>query len=162
MELTAIVFFTSCYFLILVPLGIHYMFGNDVMLRRLGEAQQPDQGLSRWIWEPSSSSSVKFWLLSFLLLRLWDGWFWLGVTFAFVSPACWRRCVALQQLIKSGGSAHQSYAECSEPTTNWVCSHEGWERRGTLTFFMIWMKISVHSFSVRGNTLTVLMGLGWK
>lgn len=60
MELTAIVFFTSCYFLILVPLGIHYMFGNDVMLRRLGEAQQPDQGLSRWILEPSSSSFVSF------------------------------------------------------------------------------------------------------
>ena len=119
--------FTSCYFLILVPLDIHYMFGNDVMLRRLGEAQQPDQGLSRWTWEPST---------------------------------CWRRCVALRQLIKSEGSAHQSYAECSESTTNWVCSHEGWERRRTLTFFMIWMKISVHSFSVRGNTLAVLMGLG--
>ena len=71
MELTAIVFFTSCYFLTLVPLGIHYMFGNDVMLRRLGEAQQADQGLSRWILEPT----------------------------------CWRRCVALRQLIKSGGSA---------------------------------------------------------
>ena len=26
--------FISSYFLILVPLGIHYMFGNDVMLRR--------------------------------------------------------------------------------------------------------------------------------
>ncbi|XP_037482110.1 uncharacterized protein LOC119360681 [Triticum dicoccoides] len=66
--------------------GIHYMFGNDVMLRWLGEAQQPDQGLSRWIWKPST---------------------------------CWHRCVALRQLIKSEGSAHQSYAECSEPTTNW-------------------------------------------
>ena len=43
MELTAIVFFTSCYFLILVPLGIHYMFGNDVMLRRLGEAGEGER-----------------------------------------------------------------------------------------------------------------------
>lgn len=70
----------------------------------------------------------------------------------------------MMNLLRVGGDniAHQSYDECSEATTNWVCSDEGGERRGTLTFFMLWMKISIHSFSVRGNARAVLVGLRMK